>query len=264
MQNIVITEEQNYEVLQFIKDSVAFELGGPMVDVEIPDESIEKLVQRALTILSKYSLVVIWHTVALRTSEGTESSFARYVDTTDFPFKISYIVDILKSRGNNDALANTADIAGIPMGWALRSGRSSQTNYTDMIGSVSTLLNERALVSRLLGSFKDQCTYDLDKPRNRLWIDVGFPASSNITLEYIPRLTIDQIGILEYFPEAYDFITQYTIALSMISLGRARGKYAVGNYDWSISSADLVTSGQAKIEKLMEMVNTSYSRAMSD
>jgi hypothetical protein len=265
MNAIVISQEDNDEVMNYIKESVRFELGGPMVDVEISDAVIESLTKRALIIMAKYSLVTAWHTVSIvRMITGGQISYAKEVDTSVFPLEISYITDVIKSRGSNDVLTNTSDISGIPLGWAVRSGRSSMSNYTDTISNVATMYNERILAARLSGAFKDSCTWDYDKLRRKIYIDVGYPASSNITFEYVPLLTKDQVGLLKNLPEAYDFLTQYVVALSMQALGRARGKYTTSQYDWSISSTELITSGQAKIDKLMEMVNTSYSRAMGE
>ena len=265
VEDIVVSQEDNDEVLNYIKESVRFELGAPIVEVELSDKVIESLVQRALIIMAKYSLVVVWHSVPIvRMTGDGQISYYKEIDASTFPLDISYIIDVIKARGSNDVLTNTSDISGIPLGWAIRSGRSSMNNYTDTISNISTMYNERILVSRLAGSFKDSCTFDYDKPRKIIRIDVGYPASSNVTIEYIPQLKIDQVGIVKNMPEAYDFLTQYSIALGMISLGRARGKFTVGNYDWSISSSELITSGKEKIDKLMEMVNTSYSRAISD
>jgi hypothetical protein len=265
MQDIVISDDDNYEVLSYIRDSVKFELGYPIVDVELTDDVIDSLIKRTLTIMSKFSLLAVLHTEPLiRNSENQNAAYYLPIDTSKFPLKISYILDILKSRGSNDVLTNTSDISGIPLGWAIRSGRSSMNNYTDTISNISTMYNERILVSRLAGSFKDQCTYDFDKPRQLLYIDVGYPASNNITIEYVPQLTIEQVGIVKNYPEAYDFLVQHSIALSMIALGRARGKFSVANYDWSVSSTELITSGQAKIDALIERTTNSYSRAMTD
>lgn len=266
MEDIVVSAEDNAEVLEYIKESVKFELGGPIVEVELTDAVIESLVKRALMIMSKYSLLVNWHTIPIVRGNTPDGSVAYYkeLDLSKLNLKVSYILDVLKSRGNNDVLSNTSDISGIPLGWAIRSGRSSMNNYTDTISNISTMYNERVLVSRLAGAFKDQCTYDFDKARQKLRVDVGYPASSSITLEYVPILTIDQVGIIKYFSEAYDFLTQYTIALSMISLGRARGKFTVANYDWSISSTELITSGQAKIDALMTMIHNAYSHVSMD
>jgi len=265
MLDIVVTPEDNQEVLDYIKESVRFELGAPIVEVELSDAVIESLVKRALIIMAKYSLLVVWHYVPIvRMDVNGQLSYYKEIDTSTFPLEISYILDVIKSRGSNDVLTNTSDISGIPLGWAIRSGRSSMNNYTDTISNIATMYNERILVSRLSGGFKDACTYDYDKARKKLRMDVGYPASSNVTIEYVPILTTDQVGIVKNVPEAYDFLTQYAIALAMISLGRARGKYTVSNYDWSISSSELIDTGKAKIEKLLEMVNTSYSRAIGD
>jgi hypothetical protein len=264
MNPIIISEADNAAVLDEIKESVRFELGGPIVDVELSDAVIESLIKRALNIMAKYSLAVIWHTEPITRVDKGGVNHYRYLDTRNFPFEVSYILDVFKSRGSNEVLSNTSDIAGIPLGWAIRHGRSSLNNYTDMVSNITTLHNERVLLARQFGSFKDSMTYDYDPARKIILIDAGYPASSNVTIEYVPIITLDRIGIVRNIPQAFDFLTQYSIALSMISLGRARGKFSVGNYDWSISSSELITSGQAKIDKLMEMVNLSYSRAMTD
>lgn len=266
MNNIIINPEEQYKVLTHIKDSVKYELGYPMVDVELPDKVIELSISRALTEMAKYGLLTLWQSVplTLTSTSGVQSTTFRQIDTSGFLFKISYIVDILKSRGSNEVLTNTSDISGVPLGWAIRSGRDSMNNFTDTISNISMMYNERILVSRLAGTFKDNCSFDFDKARQVLHIDPGYPPSSNITIEYVPILTIDQIGILQNFPDALDFLTQYTVALSLIAIGRARGKFQVSNYDWSISSTELITSGQNKQEKLIEGIRNAYSHIITD
>lgn len=263
---IIVNEEQQHKVLTHIKDSVKYEFGYPMVDVELPDKVIELSIARALTVMAKYSLLTLWVSVPLilTTTSGVQSTNFCAVDTSNFMFRISYITDILKSRGGNEVLTNTSDISGVPLGWAIRSGRESMNNFTDTISNISMMYNERILVSRLAGTFKDNCTYDFDKSRQLLHVDPGYPPSTNITLEYVPILTIDQIGILENYPDALDFLTQYTIALSLISLGRARGKFQVNNYDWSLSSTELINSGTAKEAALIEGIRNAYSHVITD
>ena len=266
MNNIIINQEDQYKVLTHIKDSVKYELGYPMVDVELPDKVIELSISRALTEMAKYALLTLWTSVPLTLSStsGVYTTSFSAVDTSKFLFKISYIVDILKSRGGNEVLTNTSDISGVPLGWAIRSGRESMNNFTDTISNISMMYNERILVSRLAGSFKDNCTFDFDKARQVLHVDPGYPPSTNITLEYVPILTIDQIGILLNYPDALDFLTQYTIALSLIAIGRARGKFQVSNYDWSLSSTELIQSGQQKQQQLIEGIRNAYSHIITD
>lgn len=261
---IIISPADNTEVLDDIKDSIRFELGGPIVDVELSDEVIEALIKRALIIMAEYSFAVVLHTVPItRVQTGGLTSY-RSVDTSKFPFAISYILDVFKSRGSNEVMSNTSDIAGIPLGWAIRHGRSSLNNYTDMVSNITTLHNERVLLARQFGAFKDSMTYDYDPTRQRIFFDAGFPASSNITFEYVPILKLNQVGLLKNIPQARDFLTQYSIALCMISLGRARGKFTVGNYDWSISSTELISTGKEKIAELIKDAKSSYTRVMTD
>jgi hypothetical protein len=259
-----LTSKESIRVMNDVTEFVKIQLGYPVVDVEITDDQIRRITEMVLTKMSQFSCILLHETVAVIAANGEYSSYNAKIDAKKFKYRISYIYDILKSRGNNDIMTGTSDIAGIPMGWALRNGDSTLNDYSNLVNNITNLYNERVLTTRLLGAMKDNISYDYFKDDETIWLDVGYPSCRSVTIEYIPILTIDNLDVVERTPDAYQILVSLVTAYTMISLGRARGKYTTSNYDWSIQSSELVESGKNLLDQLDKLLRQCYSHNIID
>lgn len=252
------TKEQELlssEILNDIADYIKIELGAPMVDVEIPDQVILKNVELALRKLSRYNLVVLWHTV---------TAVNNRVDLSKFPHRVSYIVDVLSSSGNSITGMNAlSNIFGIPAGIKISTVNSMGAPFTS-ISDLTSVLAESVIMSRNLNAYKDGCSIDFDYVNNYLYVDMSTSMNSNITIEYVPVLTIYDLYLLARDQTSYDILLKYAAGLCKISLGRARGKYSMSGYDYSLSSDELLSSGKSEIESLDNELKLNYSHIILD
>lgn len=262
-----ITELKSKESIRVLGDTLEYvkiQLGYPIVDVEIDDNQIRKISEIVLNKMSQFSCVLLHETVPVIASNGEYSSYNAKIDVTKFKHRVSYIYDIFKSKGSNDIMTGMSDIAGIPMGWALRNGDSTLNDYSNLINNITNLYNERVLSTRLLGAMKDQLSYDYFKDDEVIWLDTGYPSCRSVTIEYVPILTIDNLDLVSRTPDAYQIFVSLVTAYTMISLGRARGKYTTNNFDWSVQSSELVESGKTLEKQLDDLLRQCYTHNIID
>lgn len=251
------TDEQvrvSKDVLNDIADYIKMELGAPIVDVELSDQAILIIINRALRLISKYNLIKLWFTTVL---------VNKTVDLSILPHQVSYVIDVLKSKG--DSLTNTTAMSsmfGFPVG--LKVARTSYGYPYGSLNDITSIFNESVLMQKNLMSFKDNISFDIDRTTNTLYIDTGLVGEYNITIEYVPVLTIDDLYLLRSNQDALDVLMKLSLGYSMTSLGRARGKYSTNNYNWSLSSDELLSTGKQLISDTESFLNHNYSHILAD
>lgn len=239
------------DVLNDVADYIKMELGAPIVDVELSDDVILKLIERALRLMSRYNLVTLWYTTTLSNKQ---------VDLSQLPHHVSYVRDVLKSKG--DALSNTTAMTsmfGFPAGLKVM---SSSFDGRRTVSDITSAFNESVLMQRNLASYKDQLTFDFDRFNNVLYIDTGLVGEYNITIEYIPVLEVQDLYLLRSNQDAMDILMKYATGYAMVSLGRARGKYSTSNYSWSLSADELLSTGKQMITDAENYLNHNYSHIL--
>lgn len=242
------------EVLNNIADYVKMELGAPLVDVEIPDHVLLKIIDRSIKSISKYNLIVLWHTVIPNNKK---------IDLSSFPNRVSYVIDVLKSKG--DSLSNTTAMTsmfGFPAG--LRTVRTSNSYPYGTITDITSIFNESVLMQKNMMAYKDNLSFDIDRTNNILYLDTGLVGEYNVTVEYVPLLELNDLYLLKSNQDAMDVISKLSAGYTMILLGRARGKYQTSNYSWSISSDELLSEGKRLVSETEAYLNHNYSYDVID
>lgn len=212
------------------------QLTGDVLDLELEDSTIEKLVNSAFREIQRYIDTTVLKTMPYKSC----------IDLTDL--KVSSVSRVFRAQGYMAISGEDGDQPIDPMylaQWQIMSGNGQIYNMNDWIynyASWNTALQIRNTVSTDL-------LYRFEKHTNKLYINASFDQPEMITIEYVPRYNdVSQI-VSDYW---IDMLIKLSLALAKVTLGRIRSKYTQSNALWTLDGATLLTEGTAELNAIRE------------
>lgn len=228
--------------MQAIKEEVRLELTGDVLDLELSDASLTKIVNKSLREIQRYI-----DTVALATVP-----FSKCIDVSNL--KVSSVIGVRRSEGYMvEADAENATATMDPMyasQWQMLSGLGNLHNMTDYAynyASWNTVLQIKNTTSTDLA-------FHFDKMSNKLYINISSNLPESITIMYIPRFD-DVSQITSDF--WIDNLIRLAVANSKIAVGRVRSKFKQSNALWSLDGDTLLQEGTTELTALREKLEAS-------
>lgn len=216
---------------QIVKD----ELGLSIVNLELPDEVIDRNIARALMTMGAYYSEPSYATVTLKRGQSGRSS-GGYVELTDIdPLGVSVIIAVYPTT--NVMRADAALLGLGSMYFNMGQALASQINaYSNMINNLTNLESILGRNARIVG--------------DKLFVDHYY---GDITVAYIPKvLSIENISDGDWLR----WILEYTIALSKRQLAQTRGKYIVTSNPTTTNAETLLNNANEQLAKLTEELKT--------
>ncbi|MDY3757392.1 MAG: hypothetical protein SO009_03750 [Bacilli bacterium] len=219
--------------LQDYIDEIKLELTGGLLELEIPDTTIARIVNMALREVQRYIDIPKLITVP----------YAKCIDLTDF--KHDSIVKVYRTTGyssseNGDTLMNDPMYQQQWMVFSNGGSMYNLDNYLMNFMSYSTLMQMRNTLSTDL-SFRE------DKQAKKLYINSSYDIPKMITIEYIP--IYDSVEEVEddYWT---DIIKRLSLALTKVTLGRIRSHVKQSNALWTLDGDQLLQEGNQELTDL--------------
>lgn len=218
-------------------EEVKTKLTGDLLDLEIEDSTIMKLINSAFREVQRYIDTTVLATIP----------YQPCIDLTDK--KVSSVSRVYRARGYlMDNSGNTdgtypADPMYVTQ-WQMMSG-NGMYNMNDWVynyAAWNTALQIRNSVSTDL-------LFRFDKHTNKLYINVGYDKPELITIEYVPRYNDVSEIVSDYW---IDIIIQMSLALAKVTLGRIRSRYTQTNALWTMDGDIMLNEGNAELQALRE------------
>lgn len=225
-------------VLEKIIDEIRLELTGYVLETEIDDATLTKVIYKALRELQRY-----WDETCCITIP-----FATCIDygtSPDFKEHVSSIVKIYRTTGVGEAEGSGMNDVFYAQQWMLFSNGGTMLNLNDYIlnyASWMTLSSIRNTMATDL-AFKD------DKHAGKLYINSSMTRPSDITIEYIPKLTKASDIQSDYW---FDILVRMCVDLTKIVLGRIRTRFTQTNALWAQDGDKLLEEGNSDLKELRE------------
>ena len=227
-----------------VRDEIKLNLTGGVLDLELTDEVLDRLIDSALREVQRY----------IDTTKLITIPYNSCIDMTEY--KVSSVSRVFRPKGyviadsdiENPDQAAYADPMYLGM-WQMMSGYGNLYNINDWIYNYSawnTALQVRNTISTDL-------IFRFDKSSNKLYINCAFDVPDKITIEYIPQYQ-DVSQITSDF--WIDIITRMSTALAKVAIGRIRTKFTQSNALWSLDT-NILTEGQEELNNLREQLRTS-------
>lgn len=224
------------DLLQLLKDRL---VGGDAVELEIKDEPILRLIQRAVDRVAPwYFEPRLYESLAIVNS-GNGSGHILLTSFSKIPVDIDGIYQIY-SVGTLGSL--DAQLYGI----------SGNQVYLEELGTYTAwqqfISNARAVL----------CSHMEWKIINDRVIIHGVAGESKLTFAYRSKVTT--IENMTY-QKAIDWVCDYSLALTKESLARVRGKYRGGEIEWESDSGELLSEARED-QKALELMLSELDDSM--
>lgn len=227
-------------------EEIKLELTGGVLELEITDNTLASIVNRALREVQRYidvpKLVTVPFAPCIDLGPWTDDEGVEHPG-----FRCSSIVKIYRTEGYTGN--NAADGKAIPndpmymQQWMIYSNGGSMYNLDNYVMnylSYNTMLQMRNTLSTDM-AFKE------DKLGNKLYINCAYDAPKQITIEYIP--VYDSVEEIEddYWT---DVIQKLSVALTKVTLGRIRSKFTQSNSLWTLDGETLLNEGNTELQEI--------------
>lgn len=228
--------------LSAYKDEIIFKLTGGVLECELNDSSLDKVVNAAFREVQRYIDTTVIKTIP----------YENCIDLSDY--NVSAVARVYRAQGfiADDGGKNTLSPAD-PMyasQWQLLSGVGNMYNFNDYIynyAAYNTLLQIRNTTSTDLA-------FRYDKSSNKLYINIASNKPETITIEYIPRYNDVSEITSDYW---IDIIVRMSVAIAKITLGRIRTRYTQSNALWTQDGEKMLEEGTNELTQLREQLNAS-------
>lgn len=221
---------------QAYKDEIVFKLTGGVLDIELDDASLDKLLNSAFREVQRY----------IDTTKIITIPYKQCIDLSEY--KINAVVRVFRATaytGNSETGSNSVADPMMVSQWQLLAGPGNLYNFQNHIynyASWNTLLQMRNTLSTDLA-------FRYDKSSNQLYINVSSGTPDTITIEYVPRYDDISEIVSDYW---IDVIVRMSVALAKITLGRIRSRFTQSNALWTMDGDKLLEEGNAELSDLRE------------
>ena len=233
--------------IEAYRENIKLQLTGGLLDLELEDSTLDKIINTALIELQRYICTVEYATI----------DFDRCIDTTKLKdqfgkdVKIAHVSRVFRAKayaGNEDQSTGMMDPMYVSQ-WQILSGTGNLYNFQDYAlnyASWNTLLQIRNTISTDL-------SFRYDRVGNRLYVNISNNPPSKITIEYIRRYDNVSEVVSDYW---IDNLLKLSLALAKVALGRIRTRYSQSNALWQQDGETLLQEGNQELESLRDYLRT--------
>lgn len=205
---------------------VKAKLGYPVVQVEIPDETIEVCIEDAL------GEVLPWYS----STKFITVNSSNCIDLSKFNIR-----EVISVRKGSDSTTSAYSNFGMFSDQVVLGNRYQ----------ISTQL-ESMLYNQSVNYLKDNLSYDYID--GKLFIDMH-PNSTTITIEYLPEIVdVEEITDIRFV----NYIKNFTLAFARNILGQIRGKFKVSNSPLELDSDYQNELSSSELERLRQSIREEF------
>ena len=234
--------------LDEVLDEIKIELTGYILDMEITDETLVQVVNKALRELTRY-----W-------DESTMISvpFASCInlDGEFFREKVSSIVKVYRTEGSGestDGLSVVADPVYMAQ-FAIFSNGGTMYNLQDYVMNYASWMT----LGKIRNTISTELSFKEDRHNKKLYIN-NYQAPSMITIEYIPKLSSVEDIQSDYW---IDILIKLCVAMTKVVLGRIRTRFTQSNALWTQDGERILDEGNTELKELREILRINSNLIM--
>lgn len=211
------------------RDEIKLLLSGGILNLEISDETIDKIINSAFREVQRY----------IDSTRMITIPFSKVIDMT--PYHVSSVARVYRAYSNVTASGDSNEDPVALAQWQLMTGNIY--NYQDYVynfAAWNTIAQTRNTVSTDL-------SFLYDKSSNKLFINVANGVPGTITIEYIPKYA-DVAEIVSDF--WIDVLLKMSLAMTKIVLGRVRSRFTQSNALWTQDGDTMLSEGTSELVDL--------------
>ena len=222
---------------EYIREWIKRKLGSPLIEVELDEDQIEDCIDDALDEVAPW--VVQRQYITLPASQCIDLS----------EYKIAYVINVHKADGS-DGTSNTSQLDVFnPYSYLVVTSRQGMV-YSQL---------ENILYNKQMGDLKDNISFKFIS--NKLYLDIGYPTATKVTIEYSPQIT--DVGILDKDDEDSrlyrKFVKRFALAYARATLANIRGKFTISGSPAELDADRQDSKSDSEIESLREELRDTVS-----
>ena len=220
---------------QAYRDEIRFVLTGGVLELELDDSAIDKVINAAFREVQRY----------ISTTKLITVPFSKCIDFSGC--NINVVTSVFRSEGytNSESLGTYPVDPMLAAQWQMLSGVGNLYNFQDYVlnyASWNTLLQIRNTTSTDLA-------FRWDRSTDKLYVNIATATPKFITVEYVPRYNDVSEVVSDYW---IDIIIRLAVALAKVTLGRIRGRYTQSNALWVQDAQTMLEEGNGELRELRE------------
>lgn len=225
--------------LEEVLDEIRLELTGYILDMEITDETLVSVVNKALRELTRF----------IDETSMVSMPFASCIDLDGefFNEKVSSIVKVYRTEGSGDSDGISVVNDPIQMAqFAIFSNGGTMYNLQDYVMNYASWMT----MYKIKNTMSTELSFKEDRHNKKLYIN-SYNAPSMVTVEYIPKLKSVEDIQSDYW---IDILVKYCVALTKVVLGRIRTRFTQSNALWTQDGEKILEEGNTELKELREIL----------
>lgn len=220
--------------LQTIRDEIKLALTGGIMELEIPDDAIDKIIYSAMREINRYYDSTILITIPFT---GTCLDLSTY--------NVSSVSKVYRTEGFATDTKNGVFDPLYASQWQLLGGLGNieyMQDYAYNYAAWNTLL-------QIKNTSSTDLAFRFDADKKQLYVNVTTNLPNQITVEYIPVLDNPEQVKSDFW---IDILCRLALALTKQILGRIRTRYTQPNALWLDDGETLLNEANAELTDLRE------------
>ena len=226
--------------LEEIIDEVKIELTGYILDMEITDETLVSIVNKALRELTRFIDETSMISIPFASCINLDGEF--------FNEKVSSIVKVYRTEGSGES-TNGISVMTDPVymaQFAIFSNGGTMYNLQDYVMNYASWMT----LGKIRNTMSTELSFKEDRHNKKLYIN-NYNSPSMVTIEYIPKLKSVEDIQSDYW---IDILIKYCVALTKIVLGRIRTRFTQSNALWTQDGEKILEEGNTELKELREIL----------
>ena len=219
-----------------IMDEVRLKLTGDVVDLELSDASLIKIINSCLREVQRY----------IDTFGVITVPFKKCIDVKEY--KMNSVIGVRRAKGYNTETEEVGISVADPLyvsQWQILTGTGNISNIGDYVSNYEC----GSTLQQIKNTTSTDLSFIYDKHEEKLYVNVSQALPGNITIMYIPRFD-DVSEITSDF--WIDVLVRMAVAQTKIIVGRVRSKFKQSNALWVLDGDTLLQEGTSELSSLRE------------
>ena len=215
-------------------DEIKLDVTGGLLELEIEDATIERIVNSAMRELQRYVCSTRIVTVP----------YSKCIDLSSY--KVNAIARVYRATPvGGDTAAEDANVYTDPMQVGLwqMAALGNMYNFNDYVSRYASW----STLQQIHNTLSTDMSWYYEDANKLLYINTTLDAGTSVTIEYVPRYdSVDEITSDFWI----DVLMRLSKALTKVTLGRIRGRFTQSNALWTSDAQTMLQEGQQELSDL--------------
>lgn len=232
-------------------EEIKLHLTGNLLELEIEDETIVKVIYSAFREMQRYIDLTVYETMPFSSCINLNP---RKVNAVAQVFRATALANSSTDTTGQTQTPSSNNILSIsysgmqtdPMQlgmWQGLTGFGGYSNYNQYVANYMAY----STAQQIRNTMSTDLDFRFDRATNNLYINASMGNPNYVTVKYIPRFD-DPCDIYSDF--WIDMIVRMSVAMTKIILGRIRSRYTQSNALWTMDGDTLLNEGTAELTAL--------------